>query len=77
VPPENVTEPFPNVVDASLSVNVITAVWPARSVGVFEVIAMVGAVVSTVTFTWLGAADWTLPAASVWVAATATTPSPN
>jgi hypothetical protein len=49
VPPETVTEPFPNVVDASLSVNVITAVWPARSVVVSEVMAIDGAILSIVT----------------------------
>ena len=46
MPPVTETPEAVKFVDASLSVNVIVAVWPARSETALEVIAIVGATVS-------------------------------
>ena len=48
MPPETVTSPFTNVVEGSLSVNVIVAVAPALRAALSLTIATVGAVTSMV-----------------------------
>ena len=75
VPPVAVTSPTANVVEGSLSVNVIVAVSPIRSAVALLEIAMVGATVSIESDGVSWPATLALPAGSVnVVAATETVP---
>lgn len=75
VPPDTVTLVFMKFVEASESVKKMVAVCPLRSDDALEVIATVGATVSTVIGVGKAAATLPLPAVSVnALAATDTVP---
>jgi hypothetical protein len=76
-PPPTSMSSSPKVIDGSLSANVITAVWPARSVATSLVTTIVGAVRSIVVLSWAAGAVCGLPASSVWVAVIVSGPSPR
>jgi hypothetical protein len=69
LPPVAVTSPAANVIEGSLSVNLIVAVCPLRNVGVLDAIATVGATVSMTIAGESVPATLSLPAVSVNVAA--------
>ncbi len=76
VPPLTAMSALVNVVDASDSVNVMAAVWPALSVATLLVMAIVGAVVSgtTVLTDMLTVLSASAPSALAFAAASVNTP---